>query len=95
MIYEYKVVAAPERPGRGRRGRGAGVAEALGAVIAEEAVAGWEYVSVETLPVTERRGWLSPPVETEHAVVVFRRLLPPDRAAEAPEPARGLGGAFD
>jgi hypothetical protein len=95
MRWEYKVVGAPERAGRHRGARTGSerAAAELAGLIEAHAVDGWEYDRTEILPVRERRGMLSQPVETHRAVVVFRRQRPeggtrPLFAAQRPDAGR-------
>ncbi|MBL3568497.1 hypothetical protein BV509_15610 [Rhodovulum sulfidophilum] len=75
VLYEYRVLPAPER---GRRVRGAkGPAErfahALEQAMNEMAAEGWEYVRAESLPSEERQGLFSGSSRTVRNVLVFRR----------------------
>jgi len=96
MAYEYKVVGAPEKCGRHKGAKTASdrVAAELGQVIAANAVDGWEYYRVDILPIMEKRGTLSRPVEAHRAVVVFRRETGPAGDRAAPRGPR-LGAATD
>ena len=78
MAFEYKTVAAPERPKRrcGAKTRTERVAMAVEDLLNEHAVDGWEYLRTDLLPVEERYGVLSRTREVHRAVMVFRRPLP-------------------
>lgn len=95
MDYEYKCVGAPEKPKRkrGAKTRSDRVAHAMQALIADEAVEGWEYLRTDLVPVEERSGLFGRTHEVHRAVLVFRRDRQPSRARslpvrEATEPAR-------
>ncbi|MEM1385676.1 MAG: DUF4177 domain-containing protein [Pseudomonadota bacterium] len=75
MGYEYKTVGAPER---GKRRRGARTRSDRAAVAVEEilnaqALAGWEYVRTDLVPVEERNGFFGRKQIAHRAVMVFRR----------------------
>ncbi len=88
MKHEYKVVPTPRRVGRVKGAKT--TADRLAATIAElmneHARDGWEYLRAETLPVDERAGMLSKPVEVYTTVLVFRRVIEtrPDMQRERP-----------
>lgn len=83
--FEYKVIAAPDRPAKakGVRGTQARFAHALAEAMNQMAAEGWEYVRAETLPCEERTGLSSKTVNYQN-MLVFRRALaeqttlPPD-----------------
>lgn len=77
MGYEYKCVGAPEEPKRQRgvRGWSDRAALAMQECISAEAVDGWEYLRMDTLPVEEKDGFFSRARRVQRAVLVFRRRL--------------------
>ena len=85
--YEYKVVAAPTK---GVKAKGVRTAEdrfshALETKMNELAAEGWEYRRAEALPSVERSGL--PSTKTVwHNVLVFRRRLAKEEAAEQQSP---------
>ena len=80
-MYEYKCVGAPERARRkrGAKTRTDRVASAMQDLINAEAVDGWEYQRTDLVPIEERAGFLSRPVEAHRAVLIFRRIAPGSR----------------
>jgi hypothetical protein len=84
--YEYKVVAAPTT---GIKSQVTGTpegrfAEALQILMNGIAADGWEYLRAECLPSTERSGLTAKTTRHRH-VLVFRRVIVPASAPEAPE----------
>ena len=78
MTYEYKIVGAPEkgkRSKRGKRRKSDRVAAAFTDILKSEAVDGWEYQRTDLLPVIEGAGWFRRGHEVHRAVMVFRRPL--------------------
>lgn len=76
MVYEYKVIPAPEK---GRKARGVRKPEDKFALAVQESMnemaqLGWEFLRSETLPNTERTG-LTRRTTTERSVLVFRREI--------------------
>lgn len=63
--YEYKVVAAPKRAKRvkGIKSKDGQFAMMLEAMMNEEGGSGWQFYRAETLPMEERTGMMSKPVE--------------------------------
>ncbi|MTH78671.1 DUF4177 domain-containing protein [Paracoccus aestuariivivens] len=83
MVYEYTVIPAPSR-GEKAKGAKTGIERfsvALAGALNEMAADGWEYVRAETLPAEERSG-LTSRTTVYHNVLVFRRSLEPEQAAE-------------
>lgn len=94
QAYEYKVIPAPRK---GEKAKGAKTVSerfgvALGRVMNELAVDGWEYLRADTLPCDERVG-LTGTATHFHNMLVFRRALRPAvaevpvAAASPPRPA--------
>lgn len=77
--YEYKVVAAPKRAKRvkGIKSKDGQFAMMLEAMMNEEGGSGWQFYRAETLPMEERTGMMSKPVEVYQSVLVFRRERAP------------------
>ena len=76
MTFEYKIVGAPEkgkRSKRGKRRQSDRVAAAFTEILKSEAVDGWEYLHTDLLPVIEGAGWFRRGHEVHRAVMVFRR----------------------
>ncbi|NIZ09166.1 DUF4177 domain-containing protein [Pseudooceanicola sp. HF7] len=86
--YEYKVVPAPTKA---PKARGVKTSEGRFALTLEElmnemAAKGWEYQRAEMLPQEERSG-LTGSTTTYRNVLIFRRALQEEYAAEVMEPA--------
>ena len=82
MSYEYKVVPAPTRgkKARGLKSPAERFANALSAVMNEQAAEGWDYLRTDTLPSEERSGLAG-------RTTVFQNMLVFRRAAETePKP---------
>lgn len=77
MAWIYRCVAAPRRVRKGWKGSAADAfAAAFEAVLAEQAAAGWEYLRTDLAPMEAKAGLFGRPVETQQAVMVFRRPAP-------------------
>jgi hypothetical protein len=86
--YEYIVVAAPEKAPRVKGLKGtARFAYALQEVMNDLAQDGWEYLRAESLPDTERKGFMGGSETVTRNVLVFRREIDLEEPAE-PQPAR-------
>lgn len=84
--YEYKVVPAPKKGQRGKgvRGTEGKFANALQLLMNEYGADGWQYQRTDTLPCEERTG-LTGRTTTYQNMLVFRRPLSGQDAAEAPK----------
>jgi len=85
--FEYKVIPAPRR---GDKARGAKTtadrfAAALTQVMNDLGRDGWDYLRADTLPCEERAGLTGKTTAFQH-MLVFRRPLQADRAAEPAAP---------
>lgn len=88
QFYEYKVVPAPEKAPRVKGLKGTPrFALGLEEVMNELAQDGWEYYRAESLPDTERKGFMGGSETVTRNVLVFRRALDLDDAEE-PQPTR-------
>ena len=92
--YEYKIVPAPRR---GKRVKGAKTSQdRLAALLTErvnaEAGSGWEFLRVDSIPVEEKKGFLSSATETYNSYLVFRRGTAPE---PVPKPAEDRPSVAD
>jgi len=73
--YEYKVIPAPRRTKRvkGAKTVSDRFARTLTDLMNSEAAEGWEYLRADTLPVEERKGYLSNAGESFQSLLIFRR----------------------
>jgi hypothetical protein len=82
-FYEYKVVPAPERAPKVKGLKGtAKFAAALETLMNELAQDGWEYQRAESLPDEEKKGLMGGKVIVTRNILVFRRELYFEDAAE-------------
>lgn len=89
--FEYKVIPAPSRgeKARGLKTSADRFAHSLAQIMNELGRDGWEYLRADTLPCEERTG-LTGRSSTYHHLLVFRRPLDQNRAAESAPPAGRL-----
>lgn len=91
-FYEYKVVPAPERAAKVRGLKGAPLfAHGLETLMNELAQDGWEYLRAESLPDEEKKGIMGGRETVTRNILVFRRELYFEDAAEettAAEPVK-------
>lgn len=86
MLYEYKVLPAPEK---GKKAKGLKTSAARAAAAAEDlinelAAERWEYCRSDTLPVEERQG-LTGKTTVFKTVLVFRRGRDDDPSQYSPQ----------
>lgn len=76
-VYEYKVVAAPNKglKGKGIKGDEARFANALATVMNDLGSQGWEYQRSDTLPCEKRSGFRGHKTVFQN-MLVFRRQIP-------------------
>lgn len=72
QTFEYRVLAAPAKPAKGKGDAGDRFAETLAETLNAEGGAGWEFVRAETLPCEERQG-LTGTRTVFRTMLVFRR----------------------
>jgi hypothetical protein len=78
--YEYRVIAAPAKPAKGKGDVETRFAETVATTLNAEAGAGWEFLRVETLPCEERQG-LTGSRTVFRSMLVFRRPAEPGEDA--------------
>jgi hypothetical protein len=87
QTFEYRVIPAPRQgeKARGVRSPEGRFALAMSRLFNRMGADGWEFVRADTLPAEHRVGLTGKELRY-HALLVFRRALPPE-AAPAPAPA--------